>query len=243
MCKLLVGVLPGCVLTLKTHNNVLTFIKKQMEHTAKIAVIGGTGKSGKYLVKQLLGQGFHFKMLVRNPDNFQINNSLVEVIKGNANDYESVRSLLTGCQAVISTLGLGQPPSETSIFSQATTHIIRAMNECGVRRYIVITGLNVATDFDNKSPKTKFATDWMFANYPKTTADKQTEYNILLESNVDWTLVRLPLIEQTDVSGDIIISLEDCPGDKISAADLAIFLISQLSDSTYSKKSPFIAMV
>ncbi len=243
MCRLLVGVLPSCVLMLKTHNNVLTFIKKQMEHIAKIAVIGGTGKSGKYLVKQLLSQGFYFKMLVRDSNNFQINSSLVEIVKGNANDYESVRSLLTGCQAVISTLGLGQPPSETSIFSQATTHVIRAMNECNIRRYIVITGLNVNTAFDQKSPKTKFATDWMYANYPKTTADKQTEYNILLESNIDWTLVRLPLIEQTDVSGDITISLEDCPGDKISATDLAIFLIEQLSDSTYSRKSPFIATV
>lgn len=214
-----------------------------MEQISKIAVIGGTGKSGKYLVKQLLSQGLHFKMLVRNADNLQINSSLVEVVEGNANDYEAIRSLLTDCQAVISTLGLGQPPSETSIFSQATTHVIRAMNECNVSRYIVVTGLNVDTAFDQKSPKTKFATDWMYANYPKTTSDKQTEYNILLDSHVDWTLVRLPLIEQTDVSGDIAISLEDCPGDKISATDLAIFLIAQLSDSTYIKQSPFIGTV
>lgn len=36
-----------------------------------IAVIGGTGKSGKFLVKQLLNQGFHINLLLRNPQNFQ----------------------------------------------------------------------------------------------------------------------------------------------------------------------------
>ncbi len=206
----------------------------------KIAVIGGTGKSGKYLVKQLLTQGFHFKILIRNPANFEINHPLIEIVKGDAGEYKSVRSLLQGCQAVISTLGLGQPASETSIFSKATKNVIRVMNECNINRYILTTGLNVDTPFDKKSIKTKFATDWMKTHYPETTADKQTEYNILSGSNVSWTLVRLPLIEQTDERSEIKVSLEDCPGDKISAASLAHFLISQLSDNAFVNKSPFI---
>jgi len=214
-----------------------------MNQRIKIAVIGGTGKSGKYLVKLLLNQGFHFKILVRNPDKSEIKSSLIEIVKGDIKDYEIVRSLVDGCQAVISTLGLGQPPSELSIFSPATKNIIQAMNECNVSRYILITGLNVDTPFDEKSIQTKLATDWMYTNFPKTTADKQLEYNILANSKIDWTLVRLPLIEQTDARNEVSVSLEDCPGDKISAADLAYFLIEQLSDNTYVKKSPFIANI
>lgn len=42
------------------------------------------------------------------------------------------------------------------------------------------------------------ATDWMYQNYPETTKDKQTEYNPLSESNLDWTLVRLPLVDRTN---------------------------------------------
>jgi putative NADH-flavin reductase len=212
-----------------------------MKKILKVAVIGGTGKSGKYLVKQLISQGFHFKILLRNPENFPINNPLVEVVKGNARDYNSVRSLISGCQAVISTLG--QPKGESSIFSQATRNVIQSMNEFDVKRYILITGLNVDTPLDNKSPKTKVATEWMKINYSETTSDKQEEYNVLSQSKVNWTLVRLPLIEQTDARNEISISLEDCPGDKISATDLAQFLIEQLSDETFIKKSPFIASV
>ena len=214
-----------------------------MNNKFKIAVIGGTGKSGKYLVKQLIEQGFQFKILLRNPDNFQINNPLVEVVKGDVTNPIAVSTLINGCQAVISTLGLGIPASEPTIFSQATTNIMQAMKEHKVHRYIVTTGLNVDTPLDNKGPKTLFGTDWMRKNFPISTADKQTEFNILSNSEVDWTLVRLPLIEQTDESGEIIVSLEDCPDDKISATDLANFLIKQLYTDTFVRKSPFIASI
>ena len=212
-----------------------------MQHKLKVAVIGGTGKSGKYLVQQLVSQAIPFKMLLRDPDKFTIKSPYIEVIQGDARDYKAVRSLIEGCQAVISTLG--QPKGEMPIFSQATTNVIRSMKECRIQRYILITGLNVDTPFDKKGTKTAFATEWMKTNYSQTTADKQTEWAVLSESDVDWTLVRLPLIELTDKTSKIEVSLEDCPGEKISAVDLANFLIEQLSEDRYFKKSPFIANV
>lgn len=216
-----------------------------MEQIIRIAVIGGTGKSGKYLVKELVKQGFHFKMLVRNAKSRPTSNLLsenlkIEIVNGDANNYEEIRSLIDGCQAVISTLGLGIPASEKTIFSQSTSNIIRAMNECNIQRYVVVTGLNVDTPFDKKSPKTKFATNWMYENYPISTKNRQTEYEILSASNLDWTLVRLPLIEQTDARNPIKTSLEDCEGEKISATDLAHFLIEQLSDETFVRQTPFL---
>lgn len=214
-----------------------------MNNKSKIAVIGGSGKSGKYLVKQLIEQGFELKILLRNPDNFQIKSSLVEVVKGDVSNYSAVHILLEGCQAVMSTLGLGIPASEPIIFTQATTNVIKVMNEQNIHRYILTTGLNVDTPFDNKGPKTLFATDWMRTKFPISTANKQSEFDILSNSNIDWTLVRLPLIELTDEYGEIVVSLEDCPGDKIRATDLANFLIKQLSTDTFVRKSPFIASV
>ena len=151
--------------------------------------------------------------------------------------------MICDCDAIISALGLGLPLSEPTIFSLATTNIIKTMNEYGVRRYILLTGLNVDSPFDKKGNKTKSATDWMYANFPKSTADRQLEYQILNASSIDWTLVRLPLIEQTDTTGETKTSLEDCPGDKISATDLANFLIRQLAEKSFIKKAPFIANV
>ncbi len=214
-----------------------------MKQKIKIAIIGGTGKSGKYLVNQLLNQGFQLKILLRNPDNFQLKSSFIEVIKGEVTNFSSIHSLIEDCQAVISTLGLGIPASEPTIFSQSTTNVIKAMNECNVHRYIVTTGLNVDTPFDKKSTKTSFGTDWMKKTFPISTTDKQLEYDILVNSNIDWTLVRLPLIEQTDERNQVNVDLQDCPGDKISATDLAFFLIEQLSSEAFIKKSPFLSNI
>jgi putative NADH-flavin reductase len=212
-----------------------------MKHPIKIAVIGGTGKSGSYLVKALTSQGFPVRLLVRNPAKFQHDYSQVQIIQGNVNDYAKVRELLEGCDAVISTLGLGIPASEPSIFTTSTTHVLEAMAKTGVSRYLVTTGLNVNSPFDKKGVKSQMATDWMKANYPVSTQNKQEEFAILSKSTVDWTLVRLPMIEQTDEVSEIDISLEDCPGDKISATNLANFLIEQLTETTYIRKAPFIA--
>jgi putative NADH-flavin reductase len=210
-----------------------------MEKLLKIAVIGGTGKAGKYLVNQLVNQGFNIKVLLRNPDNFEINSNLVEKVAGDVRNYESVYSLIDGCSSVISTLGSSK--GETPIFSQAASNIIKAMNDLNVKRYIMITGLTLNTIHDKKSFKTRLLSKIMKLSFPAIIADKQKEYSLLSESNLDWTVIRLPFIEQTESLGKIEISLTDCPGKKISSTDLANFLISQLSDDSFIRKSPFIA--
>jgi len=103
-----------------------------MKHELRLAILGGTGKSGKYLVKQLLHRGFRFKVLLRNPENFQFNSSQIEIVRGDARDCRSVKLWMEGCQAVISTLG--QPRAEPPIFSQATGNIIQAMTEYNISR-------------------------------------------------------------------------------------------------------------
>ena len=72
---------------------------------------------------------------------------------------------------------------------------------------------------------------------------KQREFELLSKSYIDWTLVRLPLIHLTDKKDECEVSLEDCPGDKISAMDPGDFLIWQLSEAAYIKKAAFIANV
>lgn len=210
-----------------------------MKYPLKIAVIGGTGKSGKYLIEQLLDRNFSLKLLIRNPSQFSCRSPLVEIISGDVRDYAAVATLLKGCRAVVSTLG--QPRGEAPVFSQATRHVLRAMQEHGIQRYILTTGLNVDAPSDQKSSWTRAATDWMKANYPDTTADKQREYELLAKSDANWTLLRLPLIELTDTKNEVTVSLEDCPGEKVSATSLAYFLVGQLSDEQYRRKAPFVA--
>jgi len=211
-----------------------------MHHKKTVAVIGGTGKSGKYLLKKIVTRDLRIKALVRNPATVGPQSTNLEIITGDVKDYPTVESLIQGCDAVISTLGLGLPPDEPTLFSKATRHVLRAMIKNRVRRYIVTAGLNVDTPYDEKSQKIKLATAWMYEHFPISTKDRQLEYDLLTESDVDWTLVRLPLIEQTDIFHEIIVNQKDCPSEKISAASLAEFLILQIEDTSFIEKAPFV---
>lgn len=210
-----------------------------MRSPIAVAVIGGTGKSGNYLVQQLINHNISFKILLRAPEKLSTDLRPVAYVKGSVRDYEAVRELIKGTDAIISMLG--QPREEAPIFSQATRNILKAMEEHHVQRYIVTTGLNVDAVGDEKSPPIAAATKWMYENYPATTIDKQIEYDLLTKSTIKWTMIRLPLIEQTDISVPIKVSLTDCPGDKINAASLANFAIEQLYDNQFIGKAPFIA--
>lgn len=209
--------------------------------TRTIAVIGGTGKSGTYLVDQLLNRSYQVKLLARNVDRVKHTSPLLQLIGGDARNYEDIYRLVEGCGAIISTLG--QPKNEPSIFSDASKNVVRSMQALDINRYIVTTGINVDAPGDEKDPKTKFATDWMHENFPEITQDKQAEHDFLTNSRVAWTLVRLPMIIQTEESFEIQVDLKNCDGDKISAYDLANFLIDQIEDQTYVGKSPFLSNI
>ena len=150
--------------------------------------------------------------------------------------------MVNDCQVIISTVG--QRKDEPLVASKATSNILNAMAVFGIKRYILLAGLNVDTPFDKKSVKTTMGTEWMKANFPITHSNRQKSYSILAASELDWTLIRVPLIEFSDLKYEIGISLEDCIedciGDKISAVDIADFLVNQIIDVQYYRKAPFI---
>lgn len=204
-----------------------------------IALLGATGKAGKYILTTLLQQGYAVKTLIRNPAAFTVASSSVTVVPGDANREEDIVRLLTGCDAVIS--ALGQPGNPAPVFSKATGNIIQAMPAAGVTRYLLITGLSIDVPGDAKSERVQQLSAWMRQQYPELIADKQKEYQLLADSSVNWTIVRLPVIEPTDKQYPLAVSLTDCPGEKISATDIGHFLISQLNSDAFIRQAPFIA--
>ncbi len=206
----------------------------------KTAVIGGSGKAGTYLTNTLIQRGLPHHPLLRNPENLQVSDPLSRIFHGDARNEEVLQEMLEGCEAVISTLGQTRGVAQP-VFSEVTNHLIQVMKSKGIRRYIVVGGLNVDTPGDEKSGNTLAATVWMKQHFPAITADRQKEYEMLAASDLDWTFVRLPVIEQTEERRGIRTNLTDCPGDKVSASDLADFLICQLEDRTFIGKAPFLS--
>lgn len=204
-----------------------------------IAIIGATGKAGHYITKTLIEQDYPVKALVRNPEKLTVSSPQLTVLQGDATRMKDIVLLLQGCTYVIS--AIGQPGNSTPVFSKVTTHIIQAMPAAGIEKYLLITGLSIDVPGDAKSERVQQLSAWMRQQYPALIADKQREYQLLAASAVNWTIVRLPMIEQTDNRYPLAISVTDCTGEKISATDIGYFLTDQLESDAYVRQAPFIA--
>lgn len=209
-----------------------------MKEMQKIAMIGGGGRTGQYLVNQLIEKGYSLKLLLRKPESFTIESPVIEIVHGDVLNPEVVRGLLEGCDAVLNTAG--QRQGEPLVASQASVNILNAIGERRVR-YVVLAGLNVDTPSDQKSEETAKATEWMRATFPAIHNDRQKSYSILAESSAEWVMVRVPYIEFNGNRAEIKVNATDSPGAKIDAADIAGFMIDQLTDDTWLRKAPFIS--
>jgi len=209
-----------------------------MNQQIKIGVLGGGGRTGKYLITQLIEKGYRIKVLLRNPESFQMKSSSMQIIQGDAIDFTAVNALLEGCQAVINTIG--QRHGEPLVAEQATKNILESMAYHGLTRYILVAGINIDTPYDHKGPETIVATNWMKANFSMIQEDRQKSYTLLVNSNICWTLVRVPFIDFNSVTGHVNVNLDDCLGNKIDAGNIAAFLLKQLQEDTYFNSAPFI---
>lgn len=210
-----------------------------MESTNKIAILGANGKAGKYLVNEALKKGYEVKILTRNSNNMTITNESIEPIIGDARDFSSIRELLKGCQVVVN--AVGQPKNEPYIFSAVTKHVLEAMKEFEIKRYILISGGSLNVTGDQKGMVNKIGATLFKLFLPKMMQDKYKELQIIQNSEVDWTIVRLPFVIEGNGIGSIKESLFDMPGIKIQNGDIAPFVIKQINSDRYVGKCPFIS--
>lgn len=211
-----------------------------MNNKPTIAVLGASGRTGRFVVARLLHHQYRLKVLVRDPKSFDVDHDLIDRIHGDAIDSSSISKLLQDCDAIISTIG--QRKDEPLVAACSTGNIIREMQVQGLRRFVLLAGLNVDVPLDQKGPQTRAATTWMKTNFPLIQEDRQKAYSLLAASAIDWTMVRVPVIGFTEGISNYKVSVEDCPGTSISAGDIAAFLVDQLEDMQYVRKCPFIGI-
>lgn len=154
----------------------------------KLLVIGGTGKTGRELIKQGLAQGHVITAIARNPKKLKFDNPNFSVVKGDVLIPDSLENPFRGQDAVISALGHKRFFIKTSILSRGTKNIINAMNNNGVKRFICITSLGI------KDSKFKLGLYYTLFTIPVILffyfLDKSKQEELIMKSHLDWTIVR-----------------------------------------------------
>lgn len=206
----------------------------------KFLLFGATGPTGQQIVSQALEQGHDVTAFVRNPDRLTVKHDRLHVVKGSVpDDPPAVADAVRGKDAVISALGVGQSFKPRGLIARSVPVIVSAMERHGVRRVIFISAIGVGDSIrDTPLFLRIFCRTLLRAIY----ADKKQGDDYLRGSKLDWTLVQPVILTQGEKTGRYRVGerLELRGAPKISRADVADFVLRQLSDRTYLKKTAVI---
>lgn len=206
----------------------------------KILIFGASGATGHELVKQALAQGHIVTAYVRNPSRLKITHANLKVMQGDVVNYQSVAKAVTGQDAVLSALGASSPFTFDQALVDGVNHIIEAMQQHGVRRFIYMSFAGVEESRSNSGFIIKYIAPKLLST---EIAGHEAREKIIKKSHLQWTIVRPPTLTNGKHkcqlrAGENIISKAFIV--TVSRADVAGFMLQQLTDHTFIGRTPLV---
>jgi putative NADH-flavin reductase len=206
-----------------------------------LLIFGATGGTGSAIVAQALEQGHRVTAFARNPDAIKTKHENLVVVQGDILDYASVERAVKRQDAVLSALGTKAIRRNTTI-SDGTRNIITAMEKYEVKRFVFESSLSIG---DSKTQQRQLGLlrniiimPLLFRNIAY---DKEIQERYIMQSTLDWVIVRPAVLTngpRTGVYRSEFSATDASIKGKISRADVADFMLKQLTDDTYVHKTP-----
>ena len=206
---------------------------------SRVLIVGATGGTGQQLVKQALERGYAVTAFVRDPSRLQVDHPQLTVVQGDVLDESSVEAAVRGQDAVLSALGHRRYFYPTRILSEGTRNILRAMETHGVQRLVCETSLGIG---DSAGRMGLYYTLFVIpVILPFYFWDKTRQEQMIAGSNVEWVIARPGVLTNDDWRGgarhgrevgSFLLTVH------ISRADVADFMLNQLSSDTYLRTAP-----
>ncbi len=205
----------------------------------RLLIIGATGGTGRQLVSQALERRHDVTAFARSPWKIQVQHPRLTVAVGDVLDRLSVEAAVRDQDAVLCALGHKRWFYPNVILSEGTWNILRAMDGHGVRRFVCETSLGVGDSFARLGlTYTLFVIPFILPFY---FWDKERQEEVIRASDLDWVIVRPGALTNDPKRG--VYRHGPRTGHwlwtvRISRADVADFMLNQLTDNTYLHESP-----
>ncbi len=207
----------------------------------RLAIFGASGRTGRPLVEQALAAGHDVVALARTPSSFPIKHERLHVVEGNVEDAAKVDEAVAGADAVLSVLGHSKT-SNKDVLTVGTRNIINAMQKHGVKRLINLTGAGVRDPQDQPKLVDKVFGFALARLQPDLLRDSENQTKLIRGSDLDWTIVRGPRLTEGPRTGKYRVGyVGKDSGTQASRADIADFMLTQVTDNTYLRKLPVVS--
>jgi putative NADH-flavin reductase len=201
----------------------------------KFVVLGATGGTGLEIVRQAIEQGHSVTAFVRSPELLKPFGNRIAIKQGDLLNSAELAKAINGHDAILSGFGPRVPISKTdaNLLQNFATALTTAMHHANVRRAVI-----VSTAFlfkDSIVPPT-----YLFGRllFPGVVIDATAMEQIVMQSGVDWTIIRPPQLTDKPFTGKYRIRIGHLPGFgfKISRADVAHSFIKTVEDPASVRK-------
>jgi putative NADH-flavin reductase len=211
----------------------------------KVIIFGATGFAGKAILKEALAQNHQVTILVRNKSAISVQDKRLTIVEGNVMERKKVSEVLEGQEAAIQCLGAGGKSvvQTNTVISDATKIIVEEMEKLSVKRMIVMSNVGAGNSIDFQPwVFTKIILPHFMKWLKLVIDDKNRMEPIIMNSQLNWTIVRCPNIVDKPAKERCHATL-DGKGLKLSITlgDMAAFVVQELTDERFSKQTPSIS--
>ncbi|MEM8848904.1 MAG: NAD(P)H-binding protein [Pseudomonadota bacterium] len=206
---------------------------------SRIAVLGATGGVGRLIVDRLLDIRLSVTAQTRLAARLADRAGHAKVVAFDPTRPDGYPSFLEGADAVVFALG-AKTLRATTLFSDATRHLLAAMAQAGIKRLVAITGVGAGETRGHGG----FTYNRLI--FPLITgriyADKDRQEAAITASDLDWTILRpapfrdampeAPMEIVTDIPADLQLT-------GITRAEVADMAVRCLTDGLHIKQKVF----
>ena len=203
----------------------------------KIVVFGASGKTGSLLADEALSSGHDVIAYVRKPEAVKSSHPNLKVVAGYLNDKDKLKSVISGSDTCISTLGGASLTKHSPEIIEGINNIVSIMEEESVTRFIYLSSFGAGDSRKYMPQPIRFLIADIMLLVPL--ADHNTNESRITKSQLQWTIVRPGGLTNGAKTGNL---KHGCEMTKIkgslsiSRSNVAAFLLNQVTSNEYANK-------
>ncbi|PWW02425.1 putative NADH-flavin reductase [Paenibacillus cellulosilyticus] len=199
-----------------------------------LTIFGASGKTGRLLVQNALEQGHKVTAFVRSPERLGLWHERLCVVVGTLENDEAIERAVIGADAVAELVGT---------VSEGIERIIAAMKRHGVRRLVAASACSVSDPNDLPDFELSLLVSFVESRRPENIQAVRRTAAIIRDSDLDWTLVRIPVLNDRPGGGAVAVGY---PGHGevtiyLSRADLASAVLRIMESDDQIRRAPVVS--
>jgi putative NADH-flavin reductase len=208
----------------------------------RIAVFGASGRTGIPLCEEALARDHEVVAHTRSPEKLPFENERLTIIEGDAYTGDGVVETIEGTDAVVSVLGQSSA-SPDDLLTVAGDHIIEAMSDAGVSRFVTLVGAGVRQEGESISLGGKIMGVLLKLLARDVLEDAAEHTRRVRASNLAWTILRVPRLGDGDPAGDYRVGDLSLGFEAVDRTDVAACLLDRLEEHDYIEAMPKVGAV